>query len=245
MSLFFTKRKFLSYSSASQHKKASELVKNLYLSLLYKKNLPNDLLQNYKTICDWMRIEWVSPTLEALSSRFHFHLDKTNYSVQEHLYLPKVSQLDKPKASDFLNIDIYLDNIRSSFNIGSIMRTTEALRLGNLIFSKEMASPNHKKVLDTSMGADKFLTPRVVQNFIPEKRPIIVLETTENAASLYDFSFPESFTLIFGNEEYGVSSKYLQTADHVVQIPLYGIKNSLNVATAFSIVAYEIRRQLF
>ena len=57
------------------------------------------------------------------------------------------------------------------------------------------------------------------------------------------FTSPESFTLILGNEEYGLSDEWLEACDHIVTIPMYGFKNSLNVASAYSIAAYEIRRQ--
>ena len=77
------------------------------------------------------------------------------------------------------------------------------------------------------------------------KKPLIALETVENAPSIYDFSFPETFSLLLGNEEYGLKEKTLRQADHIVQIPLLGSKNSLNVANAFAIVAGEISRKNF
>jgi tRNA G18 (ribose-2'-O)-methylase SpoU len=61
---------------------------------------------------------------------------------------------------------------------------------------------------------------------------------------LSDFIFPASFTLILGNEEYGISNESLKLADYIVEIPLFGAKNSLNVACAFAIAASQIRRQL-
>ncbi|PCI93060.1 tRNA (guanine-N2)-dimethyltransferase, partial [Candidatus Aerophobetes bacterium] len=235
---------FQSYSKESQHKKASESVKALYLELLYKKSILSDCADKYKTLCTWMELKEVELSLESVSARYHKHIKEANLSLKEHQFLPKIEHLDKRVADSFLDIDIYLDNIRSSFNIGSIMRTTEALRLGKLIFSSEMAKPDHKKVLDTAMGTEKFQSPRIDANFIPVKSPVIAIETAERATSLYEFVFPKNFTLIFGNEEYGISNKYLKKADHIVKIPLHGIKNSLNVASAFSIVGYEIRRQL-
>ncbi|MCE2983540.1 MAG: TrmH family RNA methyltransferase, partial [Parachlamydia sp.] len=75
------------------------------------------------------------------------------------------------------------------------------------------------------------------------KKPIIALETATGAHNLYDFSFPSSFTLVVGNEEYGCSDETLHLADEWVEIPLRGRKNSLNVANAFAIAAGEIARQ--
>jgi tRNA G18 (ribose-2'-O)-methylase SpoU len=50
-------------------------------------------------------------------------------------------------------------------------------------------------------------------------------------------------TLIFGNEEFGISNQILSQVDHLVEIPLVGLKNSLNVANAFSIIASAIRNR--
>ena len=63
--------------------------------------------------------------------------------------------------------------------------------------------------------------------------------------SIYDFTFPEKFTLILGNEEYGLSDEWLNQCDQIVTIPMWGFKNSLNVASAYAIAAYEIRKQHF
>jgi tRNA G18 (ribose-2'-O)-methylase SpoU len=72
-------------------------------------------------------------------------------------------------------------------------------------------------------------------------RPLIVLDTSDEAIPLGEFLFPSEFTLILGNEEYGVSDEALQIADYLVEIPLVGVKNSLNVACAFAIAADKIR----
>lgn len=244
MTLFFTKRKFQTYSLASQHKKAAECAKRLYLSLLYNGDIPSSEKEQYDSLSNWMQLPKISYTLEELSSRYHLHQSYTFKTLREHQFLPKVEHLDKSIARDYLPIDIYLDQIRSSFNIGSIMRTNEAMRLGSLFFSKEMAAPSHKKVLDTAMGSEKFQQIKRLEDPQDLRGPLIAVETTQDATSIYDFNFPKTFTLIFGNEEFGVSSNWLAKADATIKIPLYGIKNSLNVASAFSIVASEIRRQL-
>ena len=74
-------------------------------------------------------------------------------------------------------------------------------------------------------------------------RPIIALETVEGATPHHEYPFPKSGTLVLGNEEYGCSQDILSVADAFISIPLYGRKNSLNVANAFSIVAETIRRR--
>ena len=75
-------------------------------------------------------------------------------------------------------------------------------------------------------------------------RPLIALETAENATAYFNFTFPHSFSLLIGNEEYGLTAKTIKQADAIIQIPLFGSKNSLNVSCAFAIIAAQIRKDL-
>jgi tRNA G18 (ribose-2'-O)-methylase SpoU len=165
-------------------------------------------------------------------------------SLKEHRLLPSIRSDDQPSDTPFLPIDIYLDHIRSAHNVGSIIRTTEALRLGSIYVPPIMTQLSSKKMQDTAMGTLDKVPYHIVEDISSLRTPLIALETSDEALSLYDYIFPKSFSLLLGNEEYGLSQNSLAKADIFLQIPLYGFKNSLNVACAFSIVAGEIRRQL-
>lgn len=242
MGNFFSKIKFLDLPKVSQHKKAAELVRKLYDSLLLGSVDPI-LIIHYEALESFLNLPKVIVTEEALSNRFHYHLQHGQLFVKEHHLLPTVTTQDRISNAPFLPIDIYLDNIRSAHNVGSIIRTTEALRLGSLFFSPQMASSSSKKLQDTAMGTLEKVPIHIAHDLKQLKKPKIAIETVKQATSLYDFIFPNSFTLLFGNEEYGLSEHSLAQADYFISIPLYGSKNSLNVACAFSIVANEIRRQ--
>jgi len=141
-----------------------------------------------------------------------------------------------------LNDTIFLDNIRSAHNVGSIIRTTEAFSLGKLIFGGITPLPTHKQVQDTAMGTADWVEWK--QGHVDEgPRPLIALETANDAIPIHEFSFPAECTIALGNEEYGCSDEILQKADAILQIPLYGRKNSLNVANAYACVAHQIRMQ--
>jgi tRNA G18 (ribose-2'-O)-methylase SpoU len=157
--------------------------------------------------------------------------------------LPKVRQGDRSTGEEIWPIAIYLDHLRSAHNVGSIIRTVEALALGSLYFSPKTPFITHKQVQDTAMGSIQWTSCYQEMDLSKLPRPIIVLETCQEALSLYDFIFPSSFTLVVGNEEYGCSDETLKSADFLVEIPLRGHKNSLNVANAFAMVAGEICRQ--
>ena len=72
---------------------------------------------------------------------------------------------------------------------------------------------------------------------------IAVMETTQRSELYTLVNFPYNTALVVGNELTGVDTRVIELADFVIQIPTYGIKNSLNVASAAPIVLYEVLRQ--
>ncbi len=183
-----------------------------------------------------------SPSIELLSNELHKHLRKQGKERKESNLV--ILKGDKSTAAPKLDIDIVLDNLRSSHNVGSIVRTVEAFSLGKLIFRGTTPTLQNPQVQNTSMHAHQWVEGQDWNSIDHLKRPIILLETAEDAVPLHEFTFPNSFTLVLGNEEHGVSEELLDAADHITSIPLFGKKNSLNVANAFGIAAATIRTQL-
>jgi tRNA G18 (ribose-2'-O)-methylase SpoU len=124
------------------------------------------------------------------------------------------------------------------------VRSFEAFQLGTLILSPQTPGLEHKQVIDASMGCASHVSWERCAQAELLNGPLIAIETSPQSESLQDFVFPEKFTLILGNEEYGCREDSLAAADAIIEIPLVGRKNSLNVANAFAIVAWEISRQL-
>lgn len=236
----FTQKKFESLPLKRQHKKCAE-----YLRYIYDHSDLSLELNSYNEMLQWMGENPIHTiNHEIVADRYHWHLKHADISKKEHHLLPLIRTGDKEQSeAKELPIAIYLDNIRSAHNIGSMIRTTEALKLGKLYFSKATPYIDHKQVQDTSMGTYEWVSCNREIPLEELPRPIIALETAENAISLYNFLFPPSFTLVVGNEEYGCSESTLKMADYIVEIPLRGRKNSLNVANALALVAGEILRQ--
>ncbi|MCB1106936.1 MAG: TrmH family RNA methyltransferase [Chlamydiia bacterium] len=226
----FTQGKFLSLSYRQQHKIAGE-----YLRALYEKKSPLD--HHYKQMEKWLKL----PPLEDVQDRFHLHMKEAAIELKERHFL--INRYDTPSDAPYGSVHLYLEDLRSAFNVGNILRTVESFRLGTVIFSENTPSYTHPKVIKTAMGvAHEVPCNQKPLSFCP--RPWIALETVEGSPSLFDFSFPETFTLILGNEERGVKEKTLLSSDNIVQIPLVGSKNSLNVANACAIAAAFIKAQL-
>jgi tRNA G18 (ribose-2'-O)-methylase SpoU len=231
-----TKRKFLKFPLVQQHKECASLLRNCYEN--------SQPLALYQTLSSWMSLSsFDSLDKKELAERYHWHLAQSGRSLKEHHLLPRLrTGTHEPKA-DYLPISIYLDRLRSVYNVGSILRTCEALRIGSVYFSSRTPFIDNEKVERTAMGAAPLVPCYRDQLLADLPRPIFVLDTSDDAIPLAEFLFPPAFTLVLGNEECGVSENSLALADALIEIPLLGGQNSLNVACAFAIAAAEIRRQ--
>lgn len=241
----FQKTKFERLELKQKHKKCALVLREIYEKLLVRDDDIALLKETYFTYCKWMHLDPFPQLHDAklLSDRYHWHLSQAHIQLKEHNLLPHIRKGDHIPKTNFSNIAIYLDNVRSAYNVGSILRTTEALRIGSIYFAEKTPFIDNSKVQKTSMGSSEIVP--CFQEFSLENlpRPFIALETSEDAENVTDFIFPKAFTLILGNEEFGISDKMLSMVDHLVEIPLFGKKNSINIACAYSIAANEIRRQ--
>lgn len=232
-----TQRKFDQFPDERKHKKCAEL-----LRCIYSKQAP-ELLERYNKWASWLSLSPLIFDLKLISDRFHYHLHLSHQFLAEHNLLPVISKNDKVVSQPLWPIAIYLDHIRSAHNVGSIIRTVEAFALGAIHFSSDTPFVDNKQVQNTSMETYKWVKASQGTLLTHLPKPIIALETCDQAVNLYDYLFPESFTLVLGNEEYGCSQEVLNQADVILQIPLRGRKNSLNVANAFAIAAAFIAQQ--
>lgn len=239
----YTKRKFLMFSHEQQQKICAEILRSLYDDLVQR--IPASAKLNaYNEISEWLKLPLLSvDDMKSFADRYHQHLALAKRNHKEHNLLPSIRKGDRSKGEAAWTIAIYLDKIRSAHNVGSILRTIEAFSLGKVYFSDGMSFVDHKQVQDAAMGANNWITchREVALESLP--RPVIAMETSSAAIPLFDFIFPEEFTLVMGNEEYGCSDNTLKIADYLIEIPMRGHKNSLNVANAFAIAAAEIVRQ--
>ncbi len=235
--MLFTKKKFCSLPLTSQHKKISEGIMELL------NHFDPERFAHLQQLEQWAQVDsGLTADFESLSNSYHLHLRGAKQSVSEHRLLVKKKDKESP-ARDWLDCVIYFDQLRSAHNIGNMIRTIEAFRLGKVCFSKNMAVLSHPQVVKTAMGAAS-MVQEVPCDFEKFPAPLIAIETHQKATALHKFKFPSSFTLIMGNEEYGVSEPLLEAADHIVEVPLWGQKNSLNVAACMAIIAWKIDQDL-
>ena len=144
-------------------------------------------------------------------------------------------KLSKADRLAIKGIRIFLEDLRSPFNVGSVFRTAESFAVEKVYVSPLCASPDHPRAKRSAMGCTALVEwERISLTGI--HGPIFALET--GGVSIDDFEFPLAGTMILGSEELGISPSALEAADRSlgrVSIPTYGAKGSLNVAVAFGI----------
>jgi len=147
-------------------------------------------------------------------------------------------------------VALVLDNVRSAFNVGSMFRSAETAGAAEVVTCGITAHPPHPKLRKTALSAVEVVPSRhfddVVQAIATlraEGYHIVVMETTSRSVLYTDAHYPAKTALVLGNEITGVDARVIELADHVVEIPCFGVKNSLNVASAAPVVLFEVLRQ--
>ncbi len=145
---------------------------------------------------------------------------------------------------------VLLDNIRSLYNVGSIFRTADGAMVSGLYLCGYTPHPPRREIEKTALGATSTVPWEYNRDPVPvinslKSRGICIcaLEHTDRSipyTSLSPGNFP--LCLVVGNEISGVSPAVLAQADIAIEIPMYGIKQSLNAAVAFGIAVFDCLR---
>jgi tRNA G18 (ribose-2'-O)-methylase SpoU len=151
---------------------------------------------------------------------------------------------------DRLPAVILLDHVRSMYNVGAFFRTADAVRLERLVLCGITAHPPQQGIAKTALGAEEtvpweYHTDALVALRIFQARgyELAAIETGEPAEDLFDWQPRWPVCVVFGNEVDGLGEGLLEVCHRRVRLPMYGDKNSLNVATAGGVVAYELLRK--
>jgi 23S rRNA (guanosine2251-2'-O)-methyltransferase len=164
-------------------------------------------------------------------------------------------------------IVLLLDNLRSANNVGSIFRTADACGCAEVITTGITPHPygsGWQKISKTSLGADTLVPTRHFNTTLQalqslrtaaDKSVFIVgLETTFRSVEFTQIEYPKYLSkengptngvlvVVLGNEVTGIDTEVMPLFDGLIQIPMFGRKNSLNVAACAPVVLYEILRQ--
>ncbi len=158
--------------------------------------------------------------------------------------------LNKIKSAGRVPLTVMVDNVRSLYNVGSIFRTSDGAMIEKLILTGFTPHPPRKEIDKTALGATETIpweyckdSLAAVQKLKSAGYKICCLELTDTGIPYYEFN-PKAFPLclVIGNEITGVSKEILEASDCAIEIPMHGMKQSLNVAVAYGIAVFELTR---
>ncbi len=149
-------------------------------------------------------------------------------------------------------------NIRSAHNVGSLFRTADGAGVDKLFLTGYSPAPAkrdtlyvsgfQKMIAKTALGAEQTVSwewkktvGEVLEVLKRQGFEIVALEQSSDSIS-YDAYIPKcaNVALLLGNEPKGIDARTLRKCDAIVEIPMLGHKNSLNVSVAFGIAVYSL-----
>lgn len=161
------------------------------------------------------------------------------------------------ESSRISPVEVILDNIRSFHNVGSIFRTADGAGVKKIYLCGITPTPidqfsqKNLKLTKVSLGAEDFVaweykksTSRLIRTLRKRGYQILALEQHKSAQSykLINLSPKEldKTVLVVGTEVKGINQSVLELVDTIIEIPMKGQKESLNVSVAFGVAIYQL-----
>ena len=156
--------------------------------------------------------------------------------------------VDEFKDAEKLPLTVVLDDVRSMYNVGSVLRSCDAFRVKAVVLCGITATPPHPEIHKTALGAEDSVAWRHAGSALDAVRElqsrgvtVMAVEQCEGSTMLDTFR-PDparSYAVVLGNEVKGVSQAVVDACDGCLEIPQYGTKHSLNVSVTAGIVVWH------
>ena len=158
----------------------------------------------------------------------------------------KKNDSNKRKVTKKIDFVIVLDNLRSASNVGNIYRLAESLNIQAIYPCGYTPYPPHSKITKTARGTENDTpsfhfnkTRDACKKLKNDNYKLLGIETVTEAINLWNFQFELKSALIFGNEALGISEDVLKLCDALIELPLLGRKNSINVSNCVSATLFK------
>lgn len=147
---------------------------------------------------------------------------------------------------------VFLENLRSLHNVGSIFRTCDGAGWDGVILGGYTGAPPDRRIEKVSLGAEDFIIWEKCEDSLAKIKElkaegylILGLEQTSQSQNLFEFKNTTDLelskaVLILGNEVEGISPEILSCCDVHLEIPMRGQKGSLNVSIAAGVALYQL-----
>jgi len=159
---------------------------------------------------------------------------------------------DKKSREEFRKLKrnpfyLVLDDLKSSHNVGTILRLSDALLVEKVYICGDGRLPPSRKVLKGSLGAERWVDWEhredaldTVSELKAKGISIITAEIATTSVDYRDADYLFPVCLVLGREDRGVSQEIVALSDSVVYLPMYGMVNSLNVSTVAAVLMYHL-----
>jgi tRNA G18 (ribose-2'-O)-methylase SpoU len=200
-------------------------------------------MQSWVKLDKYIPPHWLSEE-EAIHEYFLFHNGFSRNPIGYHSEdIPnnKESQLSWQPRFD---ITIVLDQVRSPYNAGAVLRLIDNFGFRRMVHSSPWLRLDHPQLHKAARGSEKWIPVEyrkdLVEWFKTLTLPIIGLERVESSISIEEWQPVRSCVLVLGNEEYGIAEGLRKYCDTLIEIPMYGFKQSMNLHHALAITAHKI-----
>lgn len=237
-----SRKKFVGLSSKKQHELiAAMAVDCLEAGAFSKFKSRYDQLQSWAELDRYEPPPWLSEK-EMLLEFTSFHRNYTATSVLFNDY-HEIKDQDLNWEASF-DVSVMVDQIRSPFNVGSLLRIIDNFGFREFIHSTETLSLQHPQLKKSARGCERWIPVSYVEDPVKflehTNKPVIGLEKKDTGIEIQDWQPPASCILVAGNEEYGISDAILKRCSEIIEIPMFGYKKSMNVHHAVAIAAQRI-----
>ena len=156
--------------------------------------------------------------------------------------------VDEFKAADKLPLIVVLDDVRSMYNVGSVLRSCDAFRVEEVLLCGITAVPPHPEIHKTALGAEDSVSWRHYESAmeaVAELKSrgvrVMAVEQCEGSTMLNNYTPEEGrrYAVVLGNEVKGVRQEVVDACDGCLEIPQFGTKHSLNVSVTAGIVVWK------
>lgn len=161
--------------------------------------------------------------------------------------------VEQAQSGERFPINLIVDNVRSIYNVGSIFRTCDSALVSQISLCGLTPHPPREEISKTALDAEKSVPWKYYENTIDAVREaqskghtVLALELTDtqrNYTTITKSEFPLS--IVVGNELTGIDNNVLEQCNGAIEIPMYGVKHSLNVSVSTGIILFEALRKYF
>ena len=157
---------------------------------------------------------------------------------------PKLQDLEEQVRFPFYCL---VEDVRSLYNVGSIFRTSDAAKVNKLFLTGYTGSPPRREIEKTALGSTESVpwqyyknTNEALIDLKNKKVMLIALEHTSESVPYNEFEYEFPMCILLGNEVEGLSKETISQINYSIEIPMFGLKQSLNVSVAYGIVIFHI-----